>query len=175
MASSFTELLGQGGLWGSLMDVGRDLGQGWRDWMGKDGAIRDWWTADTGLPGNFGNLRSGAKLYAGSALGAGIDDYTGGNWGGAAVSGLRGLGNLGSGSGGLGSMGGLGGLGGMLGGNAQMPPVDNSMILPQPPQRQESGFPPGLLTMLLANAMRQQIQQPQQPEASQSISGGGTI
>jgi hypothetical protein len=65
-----------------------------------------------------------------------------------------------------------GGLGGALGSNAPMPTIDNSMILPIPPQQPQSDLTPGLLTMLLANAMQQQLRQPQSNPSGPAISGG---
>lgn len=103
MASTFTEVLGQSGLWGELgklprelgsklKDVGQDFGSGWRDVMGEDGFMRNWWSGDMGGGTHSNvNLRNFAKFVGGQELGSGIDDYTGGNWGGSAVKGLQAL------------------------------------------------------------------------------------
>lgn len=52
-----------------------------------------------------------------------------------------------------------------------MPPIDNSMILPPPQEPSYSDLPPGLMTMLLAQAFQKQ-QEPQQPEGPAIRSGG---
>lgn len=61
----------------------------------------------------------------------------------------------------------------MPGGQPMPYPEDNSMILPQPQQPSFSDLPPGLMTMLLAQAFQQQ-QQPQ-PEPEPAIRSGGVI
>lgn len=106
-------------------------------------------------------------------LSRGLNNATGTNWAGPAA---RGVGNLFNGGGGLSGMG-DGPLGGLLGGGGgNAPPVDNSMILPQPQPQQDSlsSLPPGFLTMLLANAFQQQ-QRPQEQDQGSMISPGGII
>lgn len=67
----------------------------------------------------------------------------------------------------------MGGMPGQQFSSPYMPPIDNSMILP-PPQQQPSysDLPPGLMTMLLAQAFQQQ-QEPQQPNEGPAIRSGG--
>lgn len=176
MASEFTNFFGQGGLWGSLRDLGHDIGSTHRDLWGNDGFFRNWWSGDLGGGDHSNaNLRNFSGFVAGDMLGTGVDSETGGSWGRSAVTGLRNL--FSSGGGGLGSLagggGGIGGLGGMLGGgNTQMPPIDNSMILPTPQQQPNSDMPPGLMTMLLANMFQQQQQRQARPDESPINSGG---
>lgn len=66
-----------------------DVGVGWRDVMGKDGLMRNWWSGDMGGGSHTNaNLRNWAKFVGTQELGSGIDDSTGGNWGGSAVKAL---------------------------------------------------------------------------------------
>lgn len=150
MSSAFTDMLGQGGLWGGLVDFGRDFGSGWRDLAGRDSFLRNWWTGDLGDGKSSNvNLRNFTKFVGGSQLGSAIDDYTGGSWGSSAVSGLRNIGNLDGLSGDSG-----GGLASVLNANVAPSVSDNSMIAPiktpdlfAEPQQRPS---PELIALLLA-------------------------
>lgn len=146
LARGIGALFGGGALYSALGGGSAAAGEG----LGEAGG------GGTGLGAGTGALEGGGVGEASGSPGLGWQDY------------FR-YGRQGSSL--LNSMGGMPGMGGQQFSPPYMPPVDNSMILPPPQQPSYSELPPGLMTMLLAQAFQQQ-QAPQQDEGPAIRSGG---